>query len=123
MNLLVNAVKYTPPGGSIEATLQSDERDAVLEVRDSGIGIPIDLLPRVFDRFVQGEGGAERSEGGLGIGLSLVRRLVELHGGSVGVASEGPGRGSTFSVRLPRCTAAVRERKRAARRVAGPAQN
>lgn len=110
MNLLVNAVKYTPAGGNIEVMLHSREKEAVLEVRDTGIGIPNDLLPRVFDLFVQGERGAEHSDGGLGIGLALVRRLVELHGGAVKAASDGPGRGSTFSVRLPRSAAARRDR-------------
>ena len=100
-NLLDNAAKYTPAGGHI--TLSVGERDgqAHLEVRDTGMGIPRDLLPRVFDLFTQGERTLDRSQGGLGLGLALVRRLVELHGGKVRAASEGPGRGACFSFDLP----------------------
>jgi len=101
VNLLDNAVKYTPPGGEIGVTVRRDGQDAGLEVRDSGIGIPASLLPRVFDLFMQGDHSLDRSKGGLGIGLTLVRRLVELHGGKVTAYSAGENQGSTFAVRLP----------------------
>jgi PAS domain S-box-containing protein len=100
-NLLANAVKYTPAGGEIVVATGSEDTGAVLRVRDSGAGIPPELLPRVFDLFVQGDRTLERMGGGLGIGLTLVRRLVELHGGTVEAASAGSNRGSTFTVRLP----------------------
>lgn len=100
-NLLSNAVKYTPPGGHI--TLSARRRDDLFEVsvRDTGIGIPSDMLARVFDMFTQVPHAIERSQGGLGIGLTLVKRLVELHGGQVEAKSVGPGLGSEFIVRLP----------------------
>jgi signal transduction histidine kinase/DNA-binding response OmpR family regulator len=100
-NLLNNAAKYTEPGGRIELEAGRDGDDAFLRVRDSGIGIAPELLPRVFDLFTQAERSLDRSQGGLGIGLTLVRRLVELHDGSVSVSSAGVGRGSEFVVRLP----------------------
>ncbi|VXB11492.1 response regulator [Massilia sp. 9I] len=100
-NLLDNALKYTPSGGSIDINLAQSGEDVVLTVRDSGVGIPAELLPHVFDVFVQGAISIDRAQGGLGIGLSLVRRLVELHGGSVSAESEGSGNGSTFMIRLP----------------------
>ncbi len=100
-NLLDNAIKYTPPGGEISVRVEEDGGDAVLRVRDSGIGITPELLPQVFDLFVQAPRAVEQGRGGLGIGLTVVRRLVALHGGTVAVSSEGPGRGSEFSVRLP----------------------
>jgi signal transduction histidine kinase/integral membrane sensor domain MASE1/ActR/RegA family two-component response regulator len=100
-NLLENALKYTPAGGAIDLALRRDGGLAVLSVQDSGVGIPAPLLPRVFDLFVQGEQPLQRSAGGLGIGLTLVKRIVELHGGAVAAASDGPGRGSCFTVRLP----------------------
>jgi PAS domain S-box-containing protein len=105
-NLLDNALKYTAVGGDVAVTLGAEDREAVLRVRDSGIGITPDMLPYVFDVFVQGHRSLDRPEGGLGLGLPLVRRLVELHGGTVGVSSAGPGRGSEFEVRLPRLIAA-----------------
>jgi PAS domain S-box-containing protein len=101
LNLLSNASKYTQPGGHIVLTLESVENQAVLRVSDDGMGIPADLLPRMFDLFVQGERALDRAEGGLGLGLTLVRRLVHLHGGTVTASSPGPGRGSEFEVRLP----------------------
>lgn len=101
-NLLDNAFKYTPPGGRIDVHTGADGDDAVLTVRDSGVGIAADLLPQVFDVFVQGASTLDRAQGGLGIGLSLVRRLAELHGGSVHAESGGDGAGSTFTLRLPR---------------------
>jgi signal transduction histidine kinase len=100
-NLLANAVKYTPPGGEITVTVRRDGNHAILVVRDTGTGIRAELLPRVFELFVQGDRSLERSAGGLGIGLTLVRQLVELHGGTVEASSPGLGRGSTFTVRLP----------------------
>jgi PAS domain S-box-containing protein len=104
-NIVGNAVKYTPAGGSIRVRVSAESGDAVLRVEDNGYGIAPELLPRVFDLFVQGERTLDRAQGGLGIGLTLVRRLVELHGGSVSAFSEGPGRGSTFTVRLPKVAA------------------
>ena len=101
-NIVGNAVKYTPAGGSIRVRVAVEGSDAVLRVEDNGFGIAPELLPRVFDLFVQGERTLDRAQGGLGIGLTLVRRLVELHGGTVAAASEGPGCGSVFTVRLPK---------------------
>jgi signal transduction histidine kinase/ActR/RegA family two-component response regulator len=101
-NLITNAVKYTPAGGSVMVAVLCEGDDAVIRVADTGIGISPALLPRIFDLFVQGELTRVRAKGGLGIGLTLVKRLVEMHGGSVGACSEGPGRGSAFTVRLPR---------------------
>jgi PAS domain S-box-containing protein len=107
-NLLHNAVKYTPPGGEIEVAAQVVDGEVTIAVRDTGTGIPPALLPRVFDLFVQDERTLDRSEGGLGIGLSVVKRLVELHGGSVSAHSDGPGLGSTFRIRLPTSAPDVR---------------
>jgi signal transduction histidine kinase len=101
-NLIDNALKYTPAGGRIEIAVAANDADIVLRVSDSGVGIAPDLLPHVFDVFVQGAISIDRSQGGLGIGLSLVRRLVELHGGSVSASSPGTSNGSTFEIRLPR---------------------
>jgi PAS domain S-box-containing protein len=100
-NLLHNSAKYTPPGGRIVLTLRTQSDTAIIRVQDDGIGIASHLLPKVFDLFVQAEGPVDCSDGGLGIGLTLVRQLVELHGGSVDASSEGPGRGAEFIVRLP----------------------
>ncbi|MFC0679393.1 ATP-binding protein [Lysobacter korlensis] len=100
-NLLNNAAKYTPPGGRIEVAVEAERRCVAIHVRDNGIGIPRESLPRVFDLFSQAGRSQIQSHGGLGIGLALVKSLVELHRGSVHVASEGSGRGSAFSVRLP----------------------
>jgi signal transduction histidine kinase/CheY-like chemotaxis protein len=100
-NLLVNALKYTPDGGHIDVSVEAVADEAVIRVRDTGSGIAPDLLPRVFDLFVQGGRAIERRHGGLGIGLTLVRRLVELHGGRVEASSAGIGQGSAFTVRLP----------------------
>jgi signal transduction histidine kinase/ActR/RegA family two-component response regulator len=100
-NIIGNAVKYTPVGGTITVSLGVEAGDAVLRVQDDGFGITHELLPRIFDLFVQGERTLDRSQGGLGIGLTLVRRLVELHDGTVAVYSEGPNCGSLFTVRLP----------------------
>jgi PAS domain S-box-containing protein len=104
-NLLNNAAKYTEPGGQIRLDARVEADWAVLEVRDNGIGISKDLLPRIFDLFTQADRSLERAQGGLGIGLTLVRNLVEMHGGTVSAQSDGEGRGSTFVVRLPTATA------------------
>jgi signal transduction histidine kinase/DNA-binding NarL/FixJ family response regulator len=104
-NIVGNAVKYTPPGGKIGVSLAIEGDEAVLRVQDTGFGITADLLPHVFDLFVQGERTLERAQGGLGIGLTLVRRLVTLHHGTVSVSSAGPNRGSAFTVRIPRIAA------------------
>ncbi|NNG21550.1 hybrid sensor histidine kinase/response regulator [Telluria aromaticivorans] len=100
-NLLNNASKYTPQGGVIELELTQDATMVHIVVRDNGIGIDAALLPHVFDLFVQGERSPDRAQGGLGLGLALVRALVERHGGSVSAASRGPGSGSEFTLRLP----------------------
>ena len=101
-NLLHNASKYTPDGGSIRIAAHVVDDSVEIEVSDDGIGIASSDLERIFEPFTQLEPAAVRASGGLGIGLALVRRLVELHGGSVAVFSEGIGRGARFTVRLPR---------------------
>ena len=101
VNLLNNAAKYTEAGGLIRLTVGRDGDEAVIEVRDTGVGIPPELLPRLFDLFIQGDRSIARSEGGLGIGLTLVKSLVEMHGGTVVAQSDGVGKGSLFVVRLP----------------------
>jgi PAS domain S-box-containing protein len=100
-NLLTNAIKYTPPLGRIELRGRRDGDHLVLGVRDSGIGIPPHLLHRLFEPFVQGARSVDRSQGGLGIGLTIVKSLVTMHGGEVTAKSDGPGTGSTFEIRLP----------------------
>jgi signal transduction histidine kinase/CheY-like chemotaxis protein len=100
-NLLTNAARYTPEGGHVAVTARREEDRILLEVADDGRGIASNLLPRVFDLFVQGPRGPDRAEGGLGIGLALVKSLVALHGGTVEASSAGPARGSTFRVILP----------------------
>lgn len=107
-NLLNNAAKYTPEEGRIEMTVTRKENRAEVRVRDTGAGIPAEILPRLFDLFTQSERTLDRAEGGLGIGLTLVRRLTEMHGGSVEAFSAGPGKGSEFIVRLPLSTEPVR---------------
>lgn len=101
LNLLNNAAKYTDRGGRISLTAERQGDKVVVRVRDNGIGIPPEMLPRVFDLFAQVDRSMERSEGGLGIGLTLVQRLVEMHGGAVEARSDGSGKGSEFVVRLP----------------------
>jgi CheY-like chemotaxis protein len=100
-NLLTNASKYTPRGGHIELIVDRDRNEAMISVIDDGIGIPPEALESVFDMFSQVGRNMHHAQGGLGIGLSLVRQLVDLHGGTVAAHSEGVGRGSSFVVRLP----------------------
>ena len=100
-DLVSNALKYTPAGGTVRLTVRREQASAVFEVADTGQGIDAELLPRVFDLFVQGGRGLERKGGGLGVGLTLVKRLVELHDGTIQAASAGSGQGSVFTMRLP----------------------
>jgi signal transduction histidine kinase len=100
-NLLANGIKFTPPRGEVTIGLDRAGSQAIVTVQDTGEGIAEELLPYVFDRFTQGDGSATRAHGGLGLGLSIVRHLVELHGGSVHAASEGKGKGALFAVHLP----------------------
>jgi signal transduction histidine kinase len=100
-NLLTNAAKYTPPNGAVTVRAEQVNDEVVLSVRDTGIGISPEVLPRIFDLFVQERQALDRSQGGLGIGLTIVRSLVERHGGSVLAHSDGPGQGSEFIIRLP----------------------
>jgi len=104
-NLLGNALKYTAAGGRIAVRVREDGATAVLEVSDTGAGIPPGFRDRIFELFAQGDRPLDRAQGGLGIGLTLVKALVGLHGGVVEAASEGPGRGSVFTIRLPRIVA------------------
>ncbi|HVS36775.1 MAG TPA: ATP-binding protein, partial [Gemmataceae bacterium] len=107
-NLLNNAAKYTDSGGRIALTVEREGGEAIFRVRDNGVGIVAEMLSRVFDLFTQVERSLDRSEGGLGIGLTLVQRLVEMHGGTVHASSDGPGCGSEFVVRLPTIAAPAR---------------
>lgn len=100
-NLLNNAAKYTPEGGKIHLSVSEENNDVCVSVSDNGLGIPHDMLPKVFELFTQVGRSLERSQGGLGIGLALVKRLVEMHGGAIVAESEGPGKGSVFTFRLP----------------------
>jgi two-component system, sensor histidine kinase len=100
-NILNNAAKYTDDGGDIRISLEKQAAEAVITVVDNGVGIAPELLPRLFDLFVQGARSLDRSQGGLGIGLSLVKRLIDMHGGRVAAHSAGPGQGSSFEIRLP----------------------
>lgn len=100
-NLVGNALRFTPAAGAVEISLRAESGEAILRVRDTGVGIAPEMLSRVFDLFAQGERGPDRGAGGLGLGLTLVRRITELHGGRVDAASAGAGHGSTFTVRLP----------------------
>jgi PAS domain S-box-containing protein len=104
-NLLANAIKFTHADGRVDVTLDSSDASATLTVSDTGDGVRPELLPFIFDRFRQGDGSVTRPYSGLGLGLSIVRHIVELHGGSVEAASDGPDRGATFSVHLPITTA------------------
>lgn len=107
-NLLDNACKYTPAGGAVEIAVHVEGDAAVLTIRDSGSGIPPDVLPKIFDLFSQGARTLDRSQGGLGLGLTVVRRLVDLHGGMIAANSEGLDRGATFQVRLPLTSAPIK---------------
>ncbi len=100
-NVLNNAAKFTDPGGSIAVDVSVENGDVALRVTDTGIGIPAELLPNIFELFTQGDRGVERAAGGLGIGLALVRKLVEMHDGTVSARSDGPGHGSEITIRLP----------------------
>ena len=100
-NLLSNALKYTPQRGAIEVVLSSTNSDVEVTISDTGVGIPPEVLPHVFERFRQGEGGPTREFGGLGLGLAIVRHLTEMHGGSVRASSKGVGHGAAFTVTLP----------------------
>jgi len=102
-NLLSNAIKFTPKGGRVSARAVAKGADVVITISDTGIGIDRDLLPHLFNRFQQGDSSISRQYQGLGLGLALVRHLVEMHGGSARAESEGKGRGATFTVKLPRC--------------------
>jgi len=100
-NLIGNALKFTPAGGSVSVRLAREHDTAVLQVADTGAGIPQNLGDKIFELFVQGERGLDRAQGGLGIGLTLVKTLVGLHGGTVAATSDGPGHGSVFTIRIP----------------------
>jgi CheY-like chemotaxis protein len=100
-NLLTNAIKFTPPGGQVEVWLESVGSHAQIQIQDTGIGIRADFLPYIFDRFRQADTSTTRSYSGLGLGLAIVRHLVELHGGTVQAASPGEGKGATFTLHLP----------------------
>ena len=113
-NLLSNGIKFTPKGGRVTVSVAGRNSEVVLTVADTGVGIKREFLPHVFERFRQAESSTNRAYGGLGLGLAIVRHLVELHGGSVAVQSEGEGLGATFSVRLPVAASRIAERVPAA---------
>ncbi len=122
-NILNNAVKYTEPGGSIRVTARLAYGAVEIRVSDTGIGIDADKVPAVFEMFAQFDASPERTHGGLGVGLALAKRLVQLHGGTITARSEGLGHGSEFTVRLPIATAPASAldagtKERRARRVA-----
>ena len=100
-NLISNAVKFTPTGGRVEVALRRDAEGAEIRVADNGIGIEAAHLQRIFERFTQVEGGLVRASGGLGLGLTIARQLVTLHGGTIEAESGGRNKGATFTVRLP----------------------
>src|SRR5438105_10746261 len=100
-NLILNACRYTEPPGRIEVSLSTEKEYAVFRIRDTGVGITAEMMPRLFDMFAQADASTDRTRHGLGIGLALVRNLVRLHHGAISVASEGAGKGSEFTVRLP----------------------
>ena len=100
-NLLSNSVKFTPPGGVVTVTTRRTNESVTVQVTDTGLGIEPELLPRVFDRFRQGDGSPSRSHGGLGLGLSIVRNIAELHGGTVVAVSRGRNQGTTMTMTLP----------------------
>jgi CheY-like chemotaxis protein/two-component sensor histidine kinase len=105
VNVLTNAAKYTDRGGKIRIRTRGSADEVFIEVSDNGVGISPELMPQIFELFVQGDRTLERSEGGLGIGLAVVKKLIEMHGGQISARSEGPGRGSSFELRLPRAPA------------------
>jgi CheY-like chemotaxis protein len=117
-NLLSNAIKYTPPGGDVEVFVESDADQVVMRVRDTGKGISPEMLTRIFDLFMQGETTIDRTEGGMGVGLTLVKKLVDLHRGTVHAYSRGRGDGSEFVVRLPLSTSQRRTAEAALRSTA-----
>src|SRR5471030_1116442 len=119
-NILTNAAKYTPPGGRIEVRSAREHDEVVVTISDNGVGILPEAQAAVFDMFTQASGSSGRSQGGLGIGLALVKRLVELHDGSVSVFSAGAGRGASFSVRLPAADGAIADVQEAAAVRAAP---
>src|SRR4029079_7239177 len=106
-HLISNALKFTPSGGRVTVSLNRRDGEICLSVRDSGIGFEPDTAPVLFERFRQGDSSSTRSYGGLGLGLGIVRYLVEVHGGTVSAHSEGPNKGATFEVLLPHRTASV----------------
>ena len=122
-NILTNAAKYTPPNGEIRIESRREQGEAIVTISDNGVGISTELLPRVFDLFVQGERTLDRAQGGLGVGLAIVRRLIEMHGGSISATSAGVNRGATFEIRLPlvheeqTVTTAVTAQERRPRRI------
>src|SRR5207237_4892075 len=110
-NLLSNAVKFTPDGGHVAVDVRETGPHATLSVADTGIGIPGSFLPHVFDKFRQADGSYTRRYGGLGLGLAITRHLVEVHGGTVDVRSEGKNKGATFVVRLPLASPPAEDRQ------------
>ena len=100
-NLLSNAIKFTPAGGRVDITLSQVDHQAQIQISDTGIGIPADLLPHIFERFYQGDSNTIKTNQGLGLGLAIVRYLIELHGGTVLAETPGEGQGTTLTVRLP----------------------
>lgn len=119
-NLLHNAIKYTPQGGTVTVRTFETGEQSVISVKDTGAGIPATLMPYIFDLFVQGDQSISRTEGGLGIGLTLVRSIVAMHGGTVTAHSDGPGQGSEFLVSLPRCSLPADVGRPASRPVVAP---
>jgi two-component system CheB/CheR fusion protein len=117
VNLLNNAAKYTPHGGHVWFRIRREDDDAVISVRDDGVGIPKDMTEAIFDLFVQSRRTLDRAEGGLGVGLTLVRSLVSMHGGNVVCHSDGRGQGSEFVIRLPLGSGAIEEPRRSPRRM------
>ena len=108
-NLVTNAAKYTTEGGTVRITGAAADGNVILSIEDNGVGIAPDLLPRVFEAFVQGDRSLDRSEGGLGMGLAVARKLIELHGGTLAARSDGPGKGSAFTLSLPHVASLPRD--------------